>query len=358
MMTEPENPRRPDERSEARLLEIRREAEKHGRVKAAGLRPAGAPFPKASPETGYYGVHLLKPPQWKPSIPLYFFVGGAAGACSVIAACAEWLANDERLARTARWIAVGGALASSAALIEDLGRPSRFLNMLRVFKVQSPMSVGAWTLAAFGSVAGAAAFAKEAERTFGNRFPVTMLGNVSQVLAAGLGLPLHTYTGVLIGATSIPVWNHNIGMLPMHFGASGVHSGVSLLELMGHSDSRALNLLGIAATFWESVVGFQLEARNDEVLRPLKHGQSGIVTRIGGVLSGPVPLAMRIFGGGSPRVRKIAAISGIVGSLLTRFGWVGAGRASAFDWRLPLEIPSESISERPTAVEHTTRDAA
>jgi hypothetical protein len=335
----------PDVYSEARLAEIRREAEQRGKVAGSGIRPAGAPFPKASPETGYYGIHLLKEPQWEPTIPAYFFVGGAAGACAVIAACADWLAEDPKLARTARWIAFGGSLVSSAALIEDLGRPARFLNMLRVFKIQSPMSVGAWTLAAFGSMAGATVFAKEAERTFGDRFPVHVVGNIAQFFTAALGLPFHNYTGVLIGATAIPVWNENIGSLPMHFGASGVHSGVSVLELLGNADNRALNLLGIAATFWETMQGIQLEARTDEVLTPLKRGRSGWVTRVGGVLSGPVPLAMRVLAGNSPKVRKLAALSGIAGSLLTRFGWVAAGRASARDWRLPLGIPPEVARE-------------
>ena len=43
----------PTTASEARLLEIRREAETRGVVKAEGIRPPGAPFPKASPDTGY-----------------------------------------------------------------------------------------------------------------------------------------------------------------------------------------------------------------------------------------------------------------------------------------------------------------
>ena len=39
---------------ERRLEEIRREAEE-GRLRIVGQRPAGAPFPQASPENGYYG---------------------------------------------------------------------------------------------------------------------------------------------------------------------------------------------------------------------------------------------------------------------------------------------------------------
>src|SRR6185437_17069937 len=227
-------PRTPDAASEARLLEIRKEAEQQGKVKDRGIHPQGAPFPVASPETGYYGIHLLKEPQWTPDIPLYFFTGGAAGSAAVIGAMADWIGKDPELARSARWIAFGGVLVSSALLIHDLGKPERFMNMLRVFKIQSPMSVGAWTLAAFGGSATASVFAKAAERRFGSRFPVNVIGNMGQFFSALLGLPLHNYTGVLIGATAIPVWNKNIQTLPIHFGASGVQAGVSLLELMGH----------------------------------------------------------------------------------------------------------------------------
>ena len=234
---DPEKKRVPDAASESRLLEIRREAESKGRVEISGVRPEGAPFPRASSETGYYGIPLLKQPPWTWEIPLYFFVGGAAGAASVIGALADWIGDDEKLANDARWVAAGGAGLSSVLLISDLGRPERFLGMLRVFKLQSPMSMGAWTLAAFGSAAGAAVFANLVRQRY-DSLPVRIVGQVSQGLAALFGLPLHNYTGVLIGATAIPVWNKNVKTLPVHFGMSGVQAGVSTLELMGNRECR------------------------------------------------------------------------------------------------------------------------
>ena len=76
----PELPGRvPDLQSERRLSAIRREAAQSGVVLEKGIVPEGAPFPKASPTTGYYGVPLLKEPQWKPEVPLYFFVGARPG---------------------------------------------------------------------------------------------------------------------------------------------------------------------------------------------------------------------------------------------------------------------------------------
>src|SRR5438132_4657215 len=205
------NPRReltagrvPDASSEERLLEIRREAETKGKIEALGVRPPGAPFPKAAPQTGYYGIPLLKEPQWKWEVPVYFFAGGAAGSAAVIGAMAHWVAGERELTRDARLVAAGGAVLSTGLLIADLGRPARFLNMLRVFKKQSPMSVGAWVLAGFGTFAGATAFAQLVQEQF-DWAPVRVLGNISETFSAALGLPFHNYTGVLIGATAIPL---------------------------------------------------------------------------------------------------------------------------------------------------------
>src|ERR1051326_5297064 len=81
----PEFPKRvPDAQSELRLEAIRREAAGGGAVTGGRVVPLGAPFPKATAQTGYYGVPLLKEPQWNPEVPLSLFVGGTAGASAVI----------------------------------------------------------------------------------------------------------------------------------------------------------------------------------------------------------------------------------------------------------------------------------
>ena len=182
------------------------------------------------PPEGYYGLPALKAPVWTWEIPSYFFVGGAAGAAAVIASAARFTGGDPRLVRDARWIAAVGGVASPALLIGDLGRPERFLNMLRVFKLQSPMSVGAWTLVAFSNAAAAAACCDAIDHASAGRIPVRIIGNAAEALAAASGLVLSTYTGVLIGATAIPVWSQNVRILPLHFGASGVGSAVSCLN--------------------------------------------------------------------------------------------------------------------------------
>ena len=272
-------------KSEDRLDEIREEAERTGTVAAPGVRAAGSPLP------GYHGLPLLKPPVWTWEVPAYFFVGGAAGAVAMIGLAARLTGADVKLVRDARRIAAIGAGLSAPLLIADLGRPERFLNMLRVFKPQSPMSVGAWILAAFGASTSAA---------------VVLRGrpaDVTAAISAVAGLGMSTYTGVLLGVSAIPVWSKHVRELPLHFGASSLGSGVALLELRGHK-TAALNILGLAAAAFETVAAPR-------------------VAIAGEILSGPLSLLLRLAGR-----RKAAAALSLFGSLITRLEWIEAGRQS------------------------------
>ena len=86
--------------------------------------------------------------------PGYLFLGGLAGASSVLAAGSQLTGRGWPGWPSRRAGAIG---LSAVALVHDLGRPARFLNMLRVFKPTSPMSVGTWILSGYGPAAGAAA---------------------------------------------------------------------------------------------------------------------------------------------------------------------------------------------------------
>lgn len=249
----------------------------------------------------YYDLPLLKPPVWTWEVPTYFFVGGAAGAAAVLGLAARVATADEELVRDARWIAAIGAIASAPLLIADLGRPERFLNMLRVFKPQSPMSVGVWTVVVFGAGSTAAVL-----------LPGKALRDASATVSAITGLVMMTYTGVLLGATAIPVWKRHVNLLPSHFAGSGLGAAVSLLELRGHR-TQALNALGLGAAIFEGATGLAIEER------------SGLL-RVAEALSGTVPFLLRLFG-----KRKAAAAATIAGSLITRIAWVEAGKKSAKD---------------------------
>ncbi|HXW07471.1 MAG TPA: NrfD/PsrC family molybdoenzyme membrane anchor subunit [Vicinamibacterales bacterium] len=302
--------------------------------------PGAVPVPQsiASAATGYYGLPLLKKPVWTWEIPVYFFVGGAAGAAALIAETARASGADPGLVRHARRMAAAGGLLSPALLISDLGRPARFLYMLRVLKPQSPMSVGVWTVLAFSSAAGAAAGADFLPARVREHRLVRRGQRAAAAAAALTGLGMSTYTGVLLGVTAIPVWARHVRLLPLHFGFSGLGTAVSILQLLGHRE-RALHRLGIAAAAFESAAGAVLEAvpqRDDD---PLRHGRSGTLMRVAGMLSGPVPLLLRAVGRRSRGLLVAAAVATIAGSLATRLAWLAAGRASATDPRTPLDLP-------------------
>lgn len=253
----------------------------------------------------YRDTPLLKPPVWTWEVPVYFFIGGAAGVAAVIAAAAHFSgAATATLASDAKWIAAIGALLSPLLLISDLGRPERFLYMLRVFKPQSPMSMGVWTLVAFSGAALAALS------------PIGVFADIATVVAGAMGAILATYTGVLIGATAIPVWARNVDVLPAHFGASGLGAAVSMLELMGHR-TAAMNALGILAAAAETILVLVLMRRGASTGR-LMHGAE--------ILSGPLPLVLRLAAADIPAVRIATALLTLAGSLLTRLAWIQAGR--------------------------------
>lgn len=338
---------------ETRLDEMRREAYLKGRVEGSGVRAAGAPIPVASPQEGYYRQHLLKKPQWTPLIPLYFFVGGATGALGVIGSLADLLGGEEELARKARLMSLAGVTLSSALLIVDLGRPSRFLNMLRVFKPQSPMSVGSWVLSGFGASSALANLADFVASEWGDNALADQLRIVGRGGCVLFGMPLHNYTGVLIGASVVPVWNNRVRSLPREFGMSGLQSAVGLLELLGE-ESKALNVIGILSAAFESWEGLELLREQHPSLLPAKRGTTGLMVQLAGMLSGPLPIALRLaamFTRNPVKLRKLAALSGIAGSLLMRYGWVKAGAVSAQDWRVPLDI--ERPADEPKTIAST-----
>ncbi len=327
------------EEREARLAQIRREAmEQAGR--AVEERSGGQELQTATATgPGYYGQPVLKAPAWTWEVPIYFFVGGAAGAAAVLGPIARWSGAEEELVRDARYVAAIGGMISPALLVADLGYPRRFLNMLRVFKPQSAMSMGSWTLVAFSTSAAGAAFLSAVQKR--PRGILRVFRDAGEMTAALSGTVLATYTGVLIGATAVPVWHRNIGILPIHFATAGAASAAAILELRGHTHP-ALNVVGMAACAGETLIGAKIELDTHRENDPLHKGTSGWLIRAGGVLSGPLPLALRWIAGNSRerssmKLRKAAAVCSIVGSLLTRKGWIEAGKASAGDGRLELE---------------------
>jgi hypothetical protein len=316
--------------TEERLEEIRESARRIAPPPPADIAVKTATGAIDPAETGYYGLPLLKPPTWTWEVPLYFFLGGISGTSSCIALAAQIFGAPTNLIRMALWMGLIGASICPALLISDLGRPLRFLNMLRVFKWRSPMSMGSWILVGFsGCVFLAVVGIELVARGYGYPVVVALLC-VGEVSASVTGLLLASYTGVLIGATVIPVWHQHRRLLPAHFLTSGLGGAVGILELAGFL-IPATQILGFATSGVETVIEIYLTVRKDVADKPLHHGISGGTLRVAGMLEGPVALLVRIIWHAEPWGRYAAAICFLLGALMSRYAWIWAGRESSHD---------------------------
>jgi hypothetical protein len=288
----------------------------------------------------YYGRPVIKEPVWTPEIPAYFFTGGLGGASAGLAYLAERRGN-EVLARRAWGIALGGIAVSPALLISDLGVPSRFLNMLRMFKVTSPMSVGSWLLSASGTVTGLAA-----ANSLTGLFPG--LGAAAKPAAALFGLPLSTYTGALIANTSVPIWHEARLSLPALFAGGAAASAGAAATVITPPDhaapARRLALMGAAA---ELVTTNVMEHKLGKLAEPYHEGPSAALARTAKVLTALGGMAI---GGWGHRRRSAAVVGGaaiLAGAAAERFAVFRAGFASAKDPKFTVAPQRERLSRTP-----------
>jgi hypothetical protein len=208
----------------------------------------GATRPAREEGQSPYGRPVIKEPVWKPEIPFYFYAGGLAGGSAGLGLLAE-LRGETALARRAWLLALAGSLASPALLISDLGVPSRFLHMLRMFKITSPMSVGSWVLAGFGTATAPATL----HALSGGRLGAP--GRAAQLTAALLGLPLSSYTGALIANTAVPVWHQARYELPVLFSAGAAAStGAAVTALSPVREAEAARRLAIGGAVAELAI--------------------------------------------------------------------------------------------------------
>ena len=285
--------------------------------------------------TTYYDRPVIKEPVWIWAVPVYFFVGGAAGAAAVLGAVAQRDSDLRGLARKCRLIAFSGIIGGTGLLILDLGRPDRFLNMLRVFRPTSAMSVGSWLLA--GSGAATTASALLARR----RGRLAKLGDAAGTIAGLLGGPLAGYTGVLLADTSVPIWQTSRRILPGLFVASSISTAASLLELMELDDAEeaVANRFGVIGQVAELIAGTALATEVGRVHRvglPLREGLAGSLWRAatGATVAS---LALTLLPGRSKRRRRVEALLGAAGGLALRFAVFHAGKASARDPRATFD---------------------
>jgi hypothetical protein len=290
----------------------------------------------------YYGRPILKEPVWTWEIPLYFWTGGIAGASGILGLAAR-IGGNERLAKAALYGSAAFDIASPPLLISDLGRPERFLNMFRVFKVTSPMSVGSWIL---GASAGASAAAAVLEATG----RLKRLKLAAEGLSAVTGAPLTTYTGALVANTAIPVWHEARHELPFLFAASAAGSAGALgAMLVRPADAGPARRLAVAGAAAANAISLGMEARLGFVGEPYHKGTAGKLSLLSkaATAAGAALLARR------GRTSRAAALAGgalvLGGELALRFAVFHAGKQSARDPRYTVESQRRRLEARRAA---------
>ena len=308
--------------------------------------------------SSYYGRSVVKPMPWKHEIPAYLFFGGVAAGAGLLGSGAAATGLDV-LRRRSRLTAMAAVAVSGGLLVSDLGRPERFLNMLRTVKLTSPMSVGTWIFSgysAFASVTTAAELARMLPSRPGGVVGATLrlLDTVEMPAAAGQALfapPLAAYTAVLLSDTSTPLWHESRRHLPFVFvgsaalASSGIQMALNPVAQTG--PARRLALLGVVT---DLVAMHRLEGRLDEVgvREPMETGHAGSMLRAAKALTVAGGVAT-LFAGRSRAVAVVAGAALAAGSALTRFGVVEAGMESARDPRYTVEPQKARLEERRAA---------
>ncbi|MCZ2858505.1 NrfD/PsrC family molybdoenzyme membrane anchor subunit [Blastococcus sp. VKM Ac-2987] len=289
--------------------------------------------------TSYYGRPIIKPPVWKtPDVPLYLFLGGAAGSSAILAAVAD-LTDRPTLTRVGRLVAGGGSIASVGFLIHDLGRPERFLHMLRVIKLTSPLSVGTYILSPFSAAAGATAAVELLDW-----FP--RLKRFGGVVSALFGGPMATYTAVLLANTAVPSWHAPYKQLPFVFAGSAMAAGGGLTMIFTPVDEAGPSRkMAIAGATIELAAMHKVENDHGIVSEPYHEGRAGTLMRAAKTCTAAGAGLTAVAG----RTRIGAVASGVLlaaGSLLTRFGVFDAGMASARDPKYTVVPQRERMAAR------------
>ncbi|MDQ0381639.1 formate-dependent nitrite reductase membrane component NrfD [Amycolatopsis thermophila] len=281
----------------------------------------------------YYGRPVLKPPVWEWKIPAYLFTGGLSAGSAMLGAGAD-LTGRPVLRRASRLGALGALAASLYLLVADLGRPERFLHMLRVAKPSSPMSVGTWILVAYGPGAGVAAVAELVPARWRGTMPgrlLRWLARPAGLSAAAIAPGVASYTSVLLSQTAVPGWHEAYRQLPFVFtgsaAASGAGWGLVFAPVGEAGPARRLAVVGAAAEVVASKVidqrlGLTSQAYTTGKAHRLRKWSEYLT--LGGAVGA---LAGR-------RSRAVSVASGLAllaGSALQRFGVFEAGVESTRD---------------------------
>ena len=287
----------------------------------------------------YYGRQILKTPTWKtPDVPLYLFLGGMAGASAVLAEGAA-LTGRPGLEKVTRIAAASGAAAGTVALVHDLGRPERFLHMLRVLKPTSPLSVGSFILAPFSALSGAAAASLVTGR-------LPRLGRLAGVGAAAFGPPLATYTAALVADTAVPAWHEAHRELPFVFAGSGAQAAGGLaMALVGCAEAGPARRMALAGAAVEIAAAHRILDRG-LVAEPYRIGRPGRLMEASRRAAMAASAVTVLAGRRSRMLSALAGLTYVGASVATRFGVFEAGLTSAKDPKYVVVPQRERMAAR------------
>ena len=284
----------------------------------------------------YFDRPMLKKSVWSLDIPIYYFLGGAAGAALTLGAALQLVSRGHsnrvrQLSEACHWIGIVGSTGGAGFLIHDLGRPSRFLYMMRVFRPTSPMNMGVWILA------GAAPTAITTGLLINRRGIWGRIGEVTGYASGVFGAALAGYTGVLVSNTAIPVWQQSRRWVPVMFMASSASAAASVIDLISadevtRSVTRVFGAVGRAAEIAATYKTEQVAAAIPKVGEALHRGGPGALWRLATVLTA-ASLGVSFFAGKSRKKVVIAGWLGAAGSLCLRLAVHYVGNASALDPR-------------------------
>ena len=296
-------------------------------------------LPAHAPDT-YYDQPMLKKPHWEWEVILYLFLGGVMGGSGMLVAIADDREGHEAdLARSARYVSFALAAACPLILVKHLGRPERFLYMLRIFKLKSVMSMGVWGLIAFTAPAALAA-AGQASRDGLLPGWIRHLAprSITTPLQALFGAFICGYTGVLISATAIPVWAIGKRYIPAISVCSGIvgacAANVAVLALTGGSEKtkRKIENLELVAGAAELVLLQAFQRHAGKLGDPMFRGERGrklqTVTIIGGII---VPALLNLLPIHNRFKTVVTSAMTLVGGYNLRESYIESGKDSADD---------------------------
>lgn len=296
-------------------------------------------------ESGYYGIPPIKKPHWTWQVPLYLWLGGIGAGSHLIATLVRLMGNgDKALLRASRYTTLFTMILSPILLIWDLGRPERFLNMLRILKLRSPMSTGSWAISIFGSMSGLIATRQAAEDgLLGHNFAARAAkrfvpDRALSVITLPFGLYVGAYTGILLIATSVPMWARNWMLMGPTFLSSGFSNALSAMSLIlnlgnwgEHRTHSALRRAEKTTLLIEAALIAGSLFKMGRWAKPLRSRRLA-PTFFGGTILGGIVLPLALLSGEESRKRSmLASVLVLVGGLLFRFDMVQGGKMSADD---------------------------